>query len=240
MRSTTNETPSPVRHTRRRTRAVVVAACFVLGVGGLGRPADVNADHASGWFRAPTLYYKWPFDPGIVIGKMPITDLGSSTELPSTIARVQNAAATWSGVSGSNWDPWYAYQSNGIIYTGSICAAAQLNSITLVEDATLAIANTTPCMVSGLMESYLIRYGTDPAWYNGTGSVPSGERDFWSNVTHELGHAGGFKPAHFVAGTAACPGSNNTNQSTMCEYSSLYTHWRTLTSHDTSVFAFEY
>lgn len=221
------------------TIACVCATLFGFAAGSAHdeRARIVQANHSSGWFRAAT--YKWTIDPPIQVGLLESELSAFPSELNDTLARVSTAAQTWAAVPYSTWDPFYQGFNSSYIWTGSFCTTGLASAITMVSDDDSFIAGTNPAVCSGLLR-YTIRFDITPTWYNGSSaSIPVNQRDFWSAAVHELGHAGAFGPTHF-SDAAACPGTSNANQSTMCSGSSGFPFWRSLTTHDSTVFGFEY
>ena len=221
---------------RARHLSHCAIALFGLCIGAMlgSDGGSVDAHHTSGWFDGN----KWANDPPIMVGWLEPELSFPAAELTNTLNRVVAAASTWSAVAGSTWDPYYWGQSSYYQWSGSVCASSPAGYITMMSWDIASIAQTNKANCSGNL-TVVIRHDTTPVWYNdaSAASLPAGQRDFQSSATHELGHAGGFHNVHF-SGSAACPGGSA--QSTMCESSSANFHWRTLTSHDISVFAYEY
>jgi hypothetical protein len=211
--------------------AVIAAAGFMLG-SSLANSSEAEASHTSGWFLAA----KWTSDPPITVGLLE-PELAYGSELTNSLNRVVAAAQTWAAVGSSTWDPYYSNYSTYYQWTGSVCTGAQIGTITLVSSSHNSPAATSRAYCSGVLTS-ITKFNTDVTWYNdaSTSSLPAGQHDFQSSVTHELGHAGGFGATHFSGAT--CPSDNT--RATMCGSSSAAFYWRSLSSHDTSVFAYEY
>jgi hypothetical protein len=203
--------------------------------GAVGSPPVVEANHTSGWFLAA----HWTNDPPILVGLLE-PELGYGAELTNTLNRVVAAASTWSNVANSTWDPYYDSYSSYYQWTGSICASSPAGYALVTSYNISAVADTSRAYCSSKLTS-ITRWDTDVTWYNdsSTASLPSGQHDLQGNLTHELAHVAGLTGGH-LTGSTACPGVSNSAQSTMCSQGSTNFYWRTLTSHDISIMAYEY
>lgn len=214
----------------------VVTLAIGIAIGGdIANEPSTEATHSTGF-----MFAKWVSQPGVRIGDLD-AQLDSPTEISLTVGRLQSAISTWVNVFGSSYDPYYLGQDSSYIWTGNGCTTGASGVITLVSVNISAVAETIQCRSGSTMTRATYKLDTTVTWYNGTStSVPAGQNDFWSNATHELGHGGGFTGSHFTD-AMACPGPGTVNQSTMCATTSLESSvWRTLSSHDISVFAAEY
>lgn len=101
-------------------------------------------------------------------------------------------------------------------------------------------------VASGSRASSWTAYDTDRDWYTGTGDANDGlfnlcvtgcQDDFWSVVSHELGHAMGFD--HFNSSDSVC--GNNNGQHTMCPtYTGGTERMRTYEAHERESFNIVY
>lgn len=120
------------------------------------------------------------------------------------------------------------------------------------------IARTIPCFESdgNEMDHFIILVDPDVAWYTGgsAGAIDDNQNDFevdfWAALTHEYGHALGFRPlgevfdppGHFMFDSGSsnpCPGLSEPAHSTLCDDVTVElpsTYFRTLWTHDTHTF----
>jgi hypothetical protein len=216
-------------------RVICLMLIGVLSGIAVGTPETVEANHTSGWFNSA----HWTNDPPILVGWLE-PELGYGAELTNTLNRVVAAAGTWSSVANSTWDPYYDSYSTYYQWTGSVCASVPAGYALLTSYNVSAVASTNRAYCSNKLTS-TTRWDTDVTWYNdaSTASLPAGQHDLQGNLTHELAHVAGLKSTH-LTGSVACPGVNNSSQSTMCDKGSTNFYWRSLTSHDISIMAYEY
>lgn len=108
----------------------------------------------------------------------------------------------------------------------------------LVRDQIDSLALPSRCGTPSNITRTAIRFD-DRKWFNRTGTPLSDEADYWSVVTHELGHATGFGDAlndHF-GGNTLCPSGDVNARQTMWESAPANaTAFRTLEDHDERTF----
>jgi hypothetical protein len=124
---------------------------------------------------------------------------------------IDKALRDWSCLTGINW-----YLGFDTIYTHPIAKLDTLNIImfdTLLQDSVLAVANSrgVTCSNEPIIVETDIRINKNKNWFCDTISttVPPGEKDFYSVILHELGHAHNLK--HVIDNDAIMHYSINSN-----------------------------
>jgi hypothetical protein len=151
-------------------------------------------------------------------------------------ARVASAAAAWSKASP---EPAYRYVADATFEPDS-CNGPHANFLYWGRrDGRGNVLATTMSCVFGADHSRRLSFNIeiDSADYStayfGTRTPPSTRWDFWSVMTHELGHAMGF--GHLPGRESIC--RNYSGQNTMCPtYYPGTTRVRSLASHDLHTF----
>lgn len=213
---------------------ITVAMLFVVGWL-LTSTAIVSAHSASTYYVK-----KWSSDPIYSLGKLD-SPLNTSTAKSS----IHSGDDEWDFTSGAWLDfNWNFGEDSTVVWLGGACTTVpQSGWLWILTDNISSLGVTSWCTTSTTITKSTIRLDdVGTTWYTGSSSsVPSGQYDLRSVITHEFGHAGGFGvssgPDHFT-GSSICSG---TTRQTMCSGLPTGTSYkRTLESHDEHTFASAY
>lgn len=154
--------------------------------------------------------------------------------------RVGDAAAQWNNAASTNEPTLYAGSDGNWGTFANPCGVPGIDRIAIfavdldVYSSTMIGATKLCSDIGGEIFTATVAEDNETSWYTGTGDASSSQIDYWSNSTHELGHALGFWE-HIAESDSACP--DDSTRSTMCP--TLYPgteRQRTVATHDIHTF----
>lgn len=193
---------------RLRDSAVAFGVVGFIITAALLIPAGAASAHRSLNYYNPVLAMGyWPRDHTATL-------YVRSTGFPNSgfADRTRDAAARWNSASsdGNDADYYYIGTTTATGNFDSPCSS-QYTGVYWHDPGTGYLAVTKMCKnSSGIAQKFGIAVDDDYPWYSGTGTTSY--YDFWSVITHELGHGTSFS-GHFGAVDDCVEG---VNKQTMC------------------------